>query len=458
MRTLSISGQGRPSSAALVLAATLAAAPAAHAHLGGRVGDLPQSYHELAATWGRDLGILIPLALALLLYLRGTVRLWRVSRPGRGIRWAEFWCFICGWLALFVALVSPLHPWGNVLFAAHMTQHEILMLVAAPFLVLGRPLIAFLWALPSGWAPQLARAAHTGPWQLLNRFFTNAFIAWVLHAIVLWTWHLPSLFQATLSSDLMHAAQHASFLASALLFWWAVIHGHGRALGYGAAVLYLFTTALHTSLLGALLTFANSVWYPAYSQTTQAWGLTPLEDQQLGGLIMWIPASLVYIIAGLALFAAWLRESELRARRRESSPEPAPQDEPLRTSPLKSSVTLLIGLSAALSFSACDKTPKSSLVTASGGDPDRGKASIEHYGCAGCHTIPGIRRAVALVGPRLDHLADRNYVGGVADNSPANLIQWIQDPQSINPKTGMPNLHVSEPDARDIATYLYTLR
>ena len=77
-------------------------------------------------------------------------------------------------------------------------------------------------------------------------------------------------------------------------------------------MLYMFTTALHSGLLGALLTFAGTVWYPIYDQTTASWGLTPLQDQQLGGLIMWIPAGLVYVIAGLALFAGWLRESENR--------------------------------------------------------------------------------------------------------------------------------------------------
>jgi putative membrane protein len=89
-------------------------------------------------------------------------------------------------------------------------------------------------------------------------------------------------------------------------------------MGYGAAVLYLFTTAVHTSALGALLTFSQAVWYPAYSETTAAWGFTPLEDQQLGGLIMWVPAGVIYLIAGLWLFALWLRESERRAPRSEA--------------------------------------------------------------------------------------------------------------------------------------------
>jgi len=105
-----------------------------------------------------------------------------------------------------------------------------------------------------------------------------------------------------------------SFFLSALLFWWALFYTHGR-LAYGAAVFYVFTTALHTSILGALLTFAPHVWYPAYSSTTQAWGLTPLQDQQIGGLVMWVPAGLVYLAAGLALFAAWLKESDAMLER-----------------------------------------------------------------------------------------------------------------------------------------------
>jgi cytochrome c oxidase assembly factor CtaG len=138
-----------------------------------------------------------------------------------------------------------------------------------------------------------------------------------VHAIALWTWHIPLLFEAVQRNEAIHTAQHLSFLISALLFWWALIHGPQGAMGYGAAVLYLFTTSIHSGALGALLTIAGSVWYPSYTDLTASWGLTPLEDQQLGGLIMWIPAGLVYLIAGLALFAGWLREADLRAERRE---------------------------------------------------------------------------------------------------------------------------------------------
>jgi cytochrome c oxidase assembly factor CtaG len=216
-----------------------------------------------------------------------------------------------------VALVSPLHAWGSVLFSAHMTQHEVLMLVAAPLLVLGRPLVVFLWAFPVNWSRRIGNLAKISAinrsWQLL----TIPLVAWLVHAVALWIWHVPVLFEAVLHNEWVHTLQHLSFLVSALLFWWALIHGPRGAMGYGAAVLYLFTTSIHSGVLGALLTVAGSVWYPSYIGLTTSWGLTPLEDQQLGGLIMWIPAGLVYVIAGLALFAGWLREADVRAAKRE---------------------------------------------------------------------------------------------------------------------------------------------
>src|ERR1041384_7376031 len=295
---------------------TLALPAPAFAH-----GDEPHSWFELARAWSFEPGIVIALALSAWLYWRGVRRMWREQggdRQGRGVRRWEAWAYAGGWLALFVALASPLHPWGRVLFSAHMTQHEVLMLVAAPLLVLGRPLAPFMRALPLGWARRLSSLSKLAWWQRLWRALTNPLAAWAIHAVALWVWHVPVLFQAVLDNEWIHTLQHLSFFLSALLFWWALLHGRQGARAYGAAVLYLFTTALHSGLLGALITFAPSIWYPAYAGTTQGWGLTPLEDQQLGGLIMWIPAGLVYVVAGLVLFAGWLREAEARAVKREA--------------------------------------------------------------------------------------------------------------------------------------------
>ena len=275
-------------------------------------GGAPHNWHELARAWSFEPLVIISLTITALLFIIGLYRLKR-----RSIRTWEALCFAGGWLALFVALVSPVHAWGQVLFSAHMSQHEILMLVAAPLLVLGRPLIAFLWALPLSWSRSLGNLSKITWINSLWRALTIPLVAWLIHAIALWVWHIPALFDATLHSEAIHTVQHLAFLLSALLFWWALIHGRHGAMGYGAAVLYVFTTSVHSGALGALITIAGSVWYPSYAPLTASWGLTPLEDQQLGGLIMWIPAGLVYVIAGLALFAGWLREADLRATRRE---------------------------------------------------------------------------------------------------------------------------------------------
>ena len=277
----------------------------------------PHNYSELWRSWEYDPLVVIGLVVSAFLYTRGLSRLWGATRVGSGVHCWEAGCYAVGWLSIVVALVSPLHTWGRVLFSAHMTQHEVLMLVAAPLLVLGRPLVIFLWSLPSSAARRMARWSKSAAWDRSWRLVSNAFAAFLIHMVALWIWHIPVLFEATIDNNFVHALQHVSFLFSALLFWWAVMHGRQKAIGYGLAVLYLFTTALHSGLLGALLTFTNTVWYPAYRSTTQSWGLSPLEDQQLGGLIMWVPAAVVYIISGIALFAGWMRESEKRVRQRE---------------------------------------------------------------------------------------------------------------------------------------------
>ncbi|HKP46397.1 MAG TPA: cytochrome c oxidase assembly protein [Pyrinomonadaceae bacterium] len=280
----------------------------------------PHHPHDLLYTWGLDPLVIISLIVSGWLYARGLRRVWREAGTGHGIKKWEAAAFAGGWFSILVALVSPLHPLGEVLFSAHMTQHELLMLVAAPLTVLGRPVISFLWAMPLHVSRSLGNAVKAPWFDRTWQFITKPLAAWVIHAFSLWVWHAPVLFQATLTSNLIHTIQHIFFLGSALLFWWALIHGPRGAMGYGVAILYVFTTSIHSGVLGALITFAGWVIYPAYSHTTWSWGLTPLEDQQLGGLIMWIPAGVVYIIAGLALFAGWMRESERIVAKREAVP------------------------------------------------------------------------------------------------------------------------------------------
>lgn len=281
----------------------------------------PESPHEALPTpstwtsaWSWEPGIVIPVVLAIVFYSIGMVRARRRNSDSPVIRNWQAACFVLGWLTLVIALDSPLHKLGSVLFSVHMTQHELLMVIAAPLLALGQPLVAFLFALPeqarrpvAGW---FRTTAIVRIWNLISA----PVAVWVIHGLTLWAWHIPVLYQATLDSEFIHALQHVTFLGTALLFWWTLIRGSYGRLGYGVAFLYVFTTALHTSILGALLTFSGELWYPLYAARTHLWNLTPVEDQQLGGLVMWIPSGVIFIVIGIALLAAWIGESERRVR------------------------------------------------------------------------------------------------------------------------------------------------
>lgn len=294
----------------VVLAAALSLSSRAWSHPASQHADGDASW----LAWSFEPWVVIPMMIAIALYIAGVARIWRHAGTGRGISTAQAMAFAGGQVALIGALVSPLDAMGTHLFSAHMIQHEVLMLIAAPLLVLSKPLAAWSWAFPRGSRHQLPdfthRRAVRGPWRAL----THPLSAWVVHAVALWIWHLPGLFGLALRHDGWHTLQHASFLITALLFWWATIGGgDARSSQRSTALLSLFTTMIHTGALGALLTFAPRPWYSEYVATTRAFGLDPLEDQQLGGLVMWIPGGIAYIVAALAIVGQWLgQRTELR--------------------------------------------------------------------------------------------------------------------------------------------------
>jgi putative membrane protein len=258
-------------------------------------------------TWNTAPWLLLLLALSAAAYAAGLRRLWVHAGRGRGVAPRQAWAFALGWLALVAALVTPIDALGSQLFAAHMVQHELLMVVAAPLLVLGRPLATWAWALSAGGRRRIGTLLRRRGWTAFWSGLTDPLVAWALHALVLWTWHLPSAFDAALAFEPLHIAQHASFLGTALLFWWAVL-GHDPRGRYspGHSAAYLFTTMLHTSALGALLSLAPTPWYASYIPLTSALGFDPVEDQQLGGLVMWVPGALAYVIAALAVLGKML--------------------------------------------------------------------------------------------------------------------------------------------------------
>ena len=367
-----------------------------------------------------DILVTVTMTVSLTLYFRGV----RHIHP----RWYQPAAFALGWLTIFAALVGPMDTLSDILFAVHMTQHELLMIVAAPLIVIGQPFAAGMWGLPESLRGRAASLTRTiaSPWRRL----TGPVTVLVLHAVVLWAWHIPFAFEYALHHETIHAIQHLMFFVTAALFWWAIIQGRYGRVGYGVAVFFVFATAMHTSILGALLVFGKRLWYPSYPS---------LEDQQLAGLIMWIPSGLIFIFAGLALFAAWLGESERRAR----------------ASTFMSTLLMLLLCGCANEYRG-DRLAEARQLT--GGEPDRGKTAMQRYGCGTCHTIPGVPGAVASVGPPLDAIANRTYLAGRLINTPANMMKWIRVPQSIDPKTAMPDMGVSESDGRDIAAYLYTLK
>jgi putative membrane protein len=265
--------------------------------------------------WTWEPGVLVPLLVGGVLYARG-VRVLRMRAARGGARAWEIAAFAAGWLVTGLALLSPLHEASEQIFTAHMIQHELLMVVAAPLIVLGRPLPVMLWAFPHRARQHLASVARTAAVRSAWGALTRPVDAWLLYGVVIWVWHIPALYDYTLRSDAVHALQHTCFLGSALLFWWSVLHSRRRAAA-GFSVVLLFTTAVHTSVLGALMTFSRTPWYPPYATGAAAWGLTPMGDQQLAGLIMWIPLSIVYLVAALAILRRWLADSEWTVAQRE---------------------------------------------------------------------------------------------------------------------------------------------
>jgi putative membrane protein len=250
---------------------------------------------------------MLALLIAGAVYAIGIVRLWRRAGSGRGVASPRVACFAAGLIAIAIALFSPLDAMSEELFSAHMVQHLLLVIAAAPLLVLGEPQYVMLWVLRVDARRSVARwwrDAHAlrAVWHAVSQ----PTIAWLLHVGALWAWHVPKLYDAALHDERIHIVEHMSFLLTALLFWWVALDR--RRLRVGTATFYLFAAALQGTLLGALLTIARHPWYVAHYTTTQSWGLSPLEDQQLAGLIMWIPAGLVYLVALAPRLVGALRE------------------------------------------------------------------------------------------------------------------------------------------------------
>lgn len=396
-------------------------------------------FHAESLTWRPDLAPTLAIASMSAAYAIGVRNAWRHAGRGRGVRVSQVRAFAIGVATLVVALVSPLDGLADTLFAAHMTQHVLLAVVAPPFLVWGAPAVTSLWVLPPDQRRALTRWIRRAPLRAFWFAITAPIVAWALHLIAVWTWHAPAMYELALRHPAAHAIEHLSFIGTAALLWWRILTPRtARRTGYAVGILTLFGTAMQTGVLGALLTLSRHSWYPGQSSGAAAWGLTALQDQELAGLIMWVPGGLLYVVAMSVLFVAWLDDRPVRAAVR----------------PLSALTTIAIvcaiGLTSSCSRAAANPVP--------GGDPDRGRAAIEAMGCGACHEVAGVSGAHGMVGPPLTGVAKRSMLAGELPNTPENMMRWIEDAPSIEPRTAMPNLHVSPQSARDMVAYLYTLR
>lgn len=248
-------------------------------------------------------------------YLVGLRRTWDAAGVGRGVPVWKAWCFGGGLLALALALLTPIDALGETLFSLHMVQHLLLMAVAPPLLALASPGIAVLRALPRRVRRVLARRWTAARWLRGSwRVVTQPFVAAVAHAVAVWAWHLRGPYQKALQSETWHVAEHVSFVLSAMLLWWGIARAQRarRPADLLLGAMAVFVTMLQSGALGALLTFASQPWYPVHGLGAALWGLTVLQDQQLAGLIMWVPGGAVYLAA-----IAWLFFAALRGRPRD---------------------------------------------------------------------------------------------------------------------------------------------
>ncbi|MGZ4990379.1 MAG: cytochrome c oxidase assembly protein [Methylobacter sp.] len=291
----------------LLTVSLMSATSSAFGHMPGEAID---------KVWNFELWVVLPLLLTGAAYIAGIRHLQQQGIRRRIVSSGRCAVFALGMLALVVALMSPLDRLAGLLFSAHMTQHLMLMLVVPPLLVLGRMDAVLLWTFPlplrrligHGWnkAPRLRFAIG-----LLNRPVN----VWLLASAAMWFWHIPGPYAWAFHNPYIHIFEHLSFLLTSLVFWVLALRPFSRNKGgHGAALILLITYGLESSLLGALLVFARHPLYVV--QTVQLphfiADMSPLQDQQLAGLIMWVPAGLVLMAALVAVFADLLSVSQSR--------------------------------------------------------------------------------------------------------------------------------------------------
>jgi cytochrome c oxidase assembly factor CtaG len=221
---------------------------------------------------------------------------------------------------LGAGIVSPIDALADTLLSVHMVQHLILLMVAPPLLVYGRPGLVTFLGLPASSRAGLGGLGARRRLRQAGTVVLNPLVVLVATVAALWGWHLPGPYQAAITHPALHAVEHLTFLVSALAFWALVIDpGPRRRLGYGPAILLVFATMLAGAALGALITFSSTVLYPLYGAGARLWGTTPLADQQVAGALMWIPPGAVLFLTVIVLALRWFEDVDRRVRAAESA-------------------------------------------------------------------------------------------------------------------------------------------
>lgn len=270
--------------------------------------------HDLVGAWSLDPLVIVGLAAAAWCYRRG----WRAPNDSAARRSA----FGLGLATLAIAVVSPLDALSGVLVSAHMVQHVLLVIVAAPLLAVSAPSAALLRGAPGGIRTRLAPARRLLRLDAAALRRSRALVPrWLAYVLTLWLWHASVLYGLAVENRFVHALEHATFLGTAILLWSSILGPARTRAPRELGVIAVFALALQTVFLSALLTFATSPWYEPYLTTTTAWGLDPLEDQHLAGVIMWVPAGIIHVGIGIWLLATWLRDID-RSTATDAAPRP----------------------------------------------------------------------------------------------------------------------------------------
>jgi putative membrane protein len=288
--------------------ALLAAAPAAALAHGEQAP--PPMFPALLLAWRLDPLVVVSITLAAVAYLFAARAVNR-AHPRNPHPRSRTWCFLGGLAAIGLALSSPIEAYEGVLFSVHMVQHLLLMLVAPPLLLAGGPVTLTLRAASPAVRRGLLWVLHSP----VLKAITFPVVTWALFAAVNWGWHFSTLYDQALEVPLLHYLQHATFLGAALLFWWPVIGvdpGPWR-LPYPARLFYLFLALPQNSFLGVALLNTGVVLYPHYVTNVRTWGPTPLEDQQLGGILMWVAGDIAFLVGMVLVIWAWMRHEERRS-------------------------------------------------------------------------------------------------------------------------------------------------